>query len=84
MVARVRAGDGHAPLSWFVTQGMLYTRNNFPAQLRIAEILQLDRHSHHTAILLKGSLLLCWCKPVKVARNGAVKRVFEQLFHNSC
>jgi hypothetical protein len=58
ILASVRSGDGHAPLSWFVTQGVLYTRNNFPAQLRIPEILQLDRYSHRTAILIENLLSL--------------------------
>lgn len=80
----VRSGDGYAPLSWFITQGVLYTRHDFPAQVRIPEMLQLDRHCHRTVILIKNLLSLNLCKPVKVARDGAVKRTFEQLIHNFC
>ena len=79
---RARSSNGHAPLSWFVTQGVLCLRNNVPAQLRVPEILQIDRHSHRTVILLKSSLSLCQCKPVKAARSGAVQRAVEQASEN--
>jgi len=82
--ARARSGDRHAPLSWFVTQCVLKTSNNFPTQLSITEILQLNRQSHRTAILLKCLLPLCWCKPVKAAPDRAVKLAVEPLIHNTC
>jgi len=79
-----RSADRHAPLSWFVTQCVLKTSNNFPTQLSITEILQLNRQSHRTAILLKCLLPLCWCKPVKAAPDRAVKLAVEPLIHNTC
>ena len=62
---------------------MLDTRNNFLAQLSIPEILQFGRHSHCNAILIKNLLSLSLCKPVKAARDAALKWTFEHLIHNS-
>ena len=52
ILASVRTGDGHLPLSWFVAEGVLDAGDNFLAQLRISKVLQFDRDSHR-AILSK-------------------------------
>src|SRR5262249_45690392 len=52
ILASVRTGDGHPPVSRFVAECVLDAGDNFLAQLRISKVLQFDRHSHR-AILSK-------------------------------
>src|SRR5262249_40308621 len=59
ILASVRTGDRHPPVSWLVVECVLDAGDNFLAQLRISKVLKFDRDSHR-AILSKrpGARLL--------------------------
>lgn len=82
ILAGSRSGDGHPPLSAFVTECVLDTHNNFPAHLSIAEILQVDHHAHRIAILPRAGRTFCQCKPKHLLVNMSTE-VFRA-FRPSC
>ena len=72
ILACARPGNGNSPAPSSVGKSVFDLRSNVPAQLRIAEILQLDGHSH-SAHFIARSTARPWCKTVK-AKYGGLRR----------
>ncbi|MGA8153703.1 MAG: hypothetical protein WB952_22330 [Terriglobales bacterium] len=71
------------PVASSITECMLNVHGDLSAQLGIAEILQLNRDSHHLTILSKN-----YCpSPVQTGQSrtgSAGPRMMNSLIHNSC
>src|SRR5690348_15342521 len=69
ILACARPDNRYSPAPSAVGKHVFDVRSQVPAQLRIAEILQLDGHSH-SAHFIARSTARPWCKPVKAKYEG--------------
>jgi hypothetical protein len=81
--SRTRSGDRNTPVALSITECVLDVRGDLSTQLGIAEILKLDRDSHHGIILSKTH-----CPSAVQTGQGRAGPVFQRivnsLIHKSC
>ncbi len=75
-----RSTDRHAPCALATAEGVLEEHCDFPAQLSVTEILQLNRDSH---LIGQGEVPICSANGH--GRTGSVfQRIMNSLIHKSC
>jgi hypothetical protein len=72
-----RSCDRNTPVALSITECVLDERGDFSTQLGIAEILKLDRDSHHVTILSKTH-----CSSAVQTGQGRAGSVFQRIMNN--